>query len=112
MILLVGIKNYLAEQVTGILRVESYFTWNCIMTIAEQIYALVKSLPQDQASEILNFAEFVCAKYLGANQPIQPVNSLHWTELVDSLAGSWKDDFPTLEDIRAESGQNILRESL
>jgi hypothetical protein len=28
------------------------------MTIAEQIYALVKTLPQDQADEILTFAEF------------------------------------------------------
>ena len=34
-----------------------------------------------------------------------------WTELVYSLAGTWVEDFPTLEEIRAESGEDILRES-
>lgn len=29
------------------------------MTIAEQIYTLVKTLPQDDANEILTFAEFI-----------------------------------------------------
>lgn len=82
-----------------------------MMTIAEQIYALVKSLPQDQASEILNFAEFIRAKHLNANQP-STVNSTPWVELVYSLAGTWGEDFPALEDIRADSEQNILRESL
>jgi hypothetical protein len=83
------------------------------MTIAEQIYAIVKALPQDQASEILTFAEFIRAKHLNANQPSGTVDSLMpWTELVNSLAGSWAKDFPTLEDIRTSSGEDILRESL
>ena len=83
------------------------------MTIAEQIYAIVKALPQDQASEILTFAEFIHAKHLNANQPSGTVDSLMpWTELVNSLAGSWAKDFPTLEDIRTSSGEDILRESL
>ena len=83
------------------------------MTIAEQIYAIVKTLPKDQASEILTFAEFLCAKHLSANQPTDTVDSpIPWTELVFSLAGTWAKDFPSLEDIRAESGQDILRESL
>lgn len=82
------------------------------MTIAEQIYELVKSLPQDQASEILTFAESVRAKYLNAHQPSAVVAPVPWAELVYSLAGSWGEDFPTLEDIRANSGQDILRESL
>lgn len=83
------------------------------MTIAEQIYAIVKSLPQDQADEILNFAEFIRAKHLNANQTVnQSANQFPWGELVFSLAGTWKDDFPTLEEIRTESGQDILRESL
>ncbi|WP_244944981.1 DUF2281 domain-containing protein [Nostoc sphaeroides] len=34
------------------------------MNIAEQIYALVKSLPQEQASEVLTFAEFTRTKHL------------------------------------------------
>lgn len=82
------------------------------MTIAEQIYAIAKSLPQDQADEILTFAEFIRAKHLNANQSINTGNLVPWAELVHSLTGTWKDDFPTLEDIRAESGQDILRESL
>ena len=83
------------------------------MTIAEQIYAIVKTLPKDQASEILTFAELVSAKHLSANQPTDTVDSpIPWTELIFSLAGTWAKDFPSLEDIRAESGQDILRESL
>ena len=38
-------------------------------------------------------------------------NHLSWTELVYSLAGTWKEDFSSLEEIRAGSGQDILRES-
>ncbi|AFZ58500.1 DUF2281 domain-containing protein [Anabaena cylindrica FACHB-243] len=83
------------------------------MTIAEQIYAIVKTLPQDQADEILTFAELIRAKHLNANQTVnQSANQLSWVELVYSLAGTWKEDFPTLEEIRAESEQDILRESL
>ncbi|MEB3180085.1 MAG: DUF2281 domain-containing protein [Nostocaceae cyanobacterium] len=85
---------------------------NPIMTIAEQIYELVKSLPQDQASEILTFAEFIRAKYQDANQPIATVTAVPWVELVYSLAGTWGEDFPTLDDIRTELGQNIPRETL
>ncbi|MFM6040894.1 MAG: DUF2281 domain-containing protein [Sphaerospermopsis kisseleviana] len=82
------------------------------MTIAEQISAIAKTLPQDQADEILTFAEFIRAKHLNANQTVKNLDQLPWSELVYSLAGTWKDDFPTLEEIRAESGQDILRESL
>ena len=84
-----------------------------MMTIAEQIYTLVKTLPQEQASEVLAFVEFICAKHLNANQPSSTVNSsIPWAELVNSLAGAWANEFPTLEDIRAGSGRDILRESL
>jgi hypothetical protein len=82
------------------------------MTIAEQIYALVKSLPQDQASEVLTFAEFIRARHLKDNQSIGAIDPVPWAELVYSLAGTWGEDFPALEDIRAESEQDILRESL
>jgi hypothetical protein len=82
------------------------------MTVIEQIYAIVKTLPQDQASEILTFAEFIRAKYLNAHQSTDTVDSLtSWQELVYSLAGTWAEDFPTLEEIRTESGEDILRES-
>ncbi len=82
------------------------------MTIAEQIYELVKSLPQEQASEILDFAEFIRAKSLNADRTDSTGVTSSWTELVNSLAGSWGEDFPSLEEIRATSGHDILRESL
>jgi len=83
------------------------------MTIAEQIYALVKNLPQEQASEVLTFAEFISSRHSIKNPLTNTADtSLSWTELVDSLAGAWADDFPSLESIRVEEGQDILRESL
>ncbi|KAM3115519.1 DUF2281 domain-containing protein [Phormidesmis sp. 146-33] len=54
------------------------------MTIAEQIYTLVRTLPQDQASTILMFAEFVSAKHLNANQTTSP------TFLNNSQSASFK----------------------
>jgi hypothetical protein len=82
------------------------------MTVIEQIYAIVKTLPQNQASEILTFAQFIRAKYLNENESTHTVDtSTPWTELVYSLAGAWVEDFPTLEEIRDQSGEDILRES-
>jgi hypothetical protein len=40
------------------------------MTIIEQLYAIVKSLPQEQASEILTFAELIRAQHLNAKESI------------------------------------------
>jgi len=82
------------------------------MTIIEQIYAIVKSLPPEQASEILTFAEFIRTQHLNSNQSIATLDtSTPWEELVYSLAGTWAQDFPTLEHIRADLGEDILRES-
>jgi hypothetical protein len=83
------------------------------MTIADQIYRLVKTLPQDDANEILTFAEFIKRKRENGLQPTESEESqVPWPELVRSLAGAWADDFPDLETIRAGMGQDILRESL
>jgi hypothetical protein len=83
------------------------------MTIAEQIYALVKHLPQEQAGKILTFTKYICTRSLAPNQLIDVgAAQAPWGELVSSLAGAWADDFPDLEDIRAGVGQDILRESL
>lgn len=35
-----------------------------------------------------------------------------WPQDVINLAGSWKDDFPTLEEIRSGGGRDHLREGL
>lgn len=66
------------------------------MNIAEQIYALVKSLPQEQAREVLSFAEFIRNKNLNDNQPIDIADSVSWAEFVYSLTGAWKVFFPSL----------------
>ena len=67
------------------------------MTIADQIYTLVKTLSQDEANEILTFAEFIKSKRENGVQPTDPEEpQLPWPELVRSLAGAWADDFPEL----------------
>jgi hypothetical protein len=67
------------------------------MTIAEQIYSLAKNLPQEQAREILTFAEYIYSK----NQSGEAADSMvSWGELVHSLVGAWGDNFPSLEDMR------------
>ncbi|WP_088894276.1 hypothetical protein [Leptolyngbya ohadii] len=81
------------------------------MSIAEQIYAIVKTLPLDQAREILEFAESMQSKHSVEGED-QAIALLSWTELVNSFAGAWADDFPTLEEIRAGEGQDALRENL
>lgn len=81
------------------------------MTIAEQIYAIVKTLPQEQASEILAFAELIRSRHSTRVDDLA-ITSLSWADLVNSLAGAWAEDFPTLEEIRAGEGQDTLRESL
>ncbi|MBE9011941.1 DUF2281 domain-containing protein [Pseudanabaenaceae cyanobacterium LEGE 13415] len=81
------------------------------MSIAEQIYAIVKTLPPDQARKIFEFAESIQSKH-SVEGDDQVVSSLSWAELVNSLAGAWADDFPTLEEIRAREGQDAVRESL
>ncbi|MFO0409000.1 MAG: DUF2281 domain-containing protein, partial [Dolichospermum sp.] len=68
-------------------------------------------LPPAQAEEILNFAEFIRNKHLNTNQNINNSQNLSWEELVYSLAGTWKDDFPSLEEIRSTTGEDVLRES-
>lgn len=35
-----------------------------------------------------------------------------WPQDIIQLAGSWKDDFPTIEEIRSEQSQDSLRERL
>ncbi len=81
------------------------------MTIAEQIYTLVQSLPQDKASQVLTFAESIRGE-LRRSQSGHAIDELPWAEFVYSLAGAWGDDFPALEEIRGNAGQDIVRESL
>jgi hypothetical protein len=82
------------------------------MTLAEQIYALVKTLPPEQASEVLTFAESFRAKHSDEHLSVQADDQAAWANFVYSLAGAWGQDFPDLEEIRKDSGQDIDRESL
>ena len=50
----------------------------------------------------MTFAELIRAKHLNTKQTVNNIDQLPWSEFVYSLAGTWKDDFPTLEDIRKE----------
>lgn len=77
------------------------------MTIAEQIYTLVKTLPPGQASEILAFAEYIGRNHERIVQPIETEEQQQapWSEFIHSLAGSWADDFPDLETIRSPSSK-------
>ena len=53
------------------------------MTIIEQLYAIVKNLPQEQASEILTFAEFIRAQHLNAQESIAILDtSTPWFEVI------------------------------
>jgi len=66
-------------------------------------------MPQEQAREILTFAEFIQSQHQNADNAIASLdNSTPWEELVYSLAGTWAEDFPNLEEIRADLGKDIL----
>jgi hypothetical protein len=81
------------------------------MTIADQIYSIVKTLPQEQASKLLNFAETIRTSHLITDRPMPKKTDLTaWQELVYDLAGSWGEDFPSLSEIRSDS-EDVLRES-
>jgi len=95
--------------------------------IRQKAIALLERLPEamlDEAVQLLESLHIKADQFthikseertsnaldLNSNQPID--TTIPWAEVVRSLAGVWKEDFPTLEDIRAESGHDIVRESL
>jgi hypothetical protein len=82
------------------------------MTIAEQVYELVRSLPDDQVHEVLLFAQTVLKKHeMDTETPEEKAERMaQWRELVRSTAGAWP-DFPTLEEIRASEVPDSPRES-
>lgn len=85
------------------------FTWKLIMTIAEQIYKLVQNLPQDQASEVLTFTEFVCAKHLN----ITSLNSIKSMDFKGSLERLYNltQDSPAIDPVAwIQEGRQDLNE--
>jgi len=53
--------------------VDMHSIGNLSMTIADQIYTLVKAFPPEQASEVLLFAEFVRTKFGDRSHPTQTI---------------------------------------
>ncbi len=87
------------------------------MTIAEQIYKIVLTLPERKAAEVLTIVESMQTEPEQKDRDNLPddldeLDRLSWPEFVQAVAGSWGDDFPTLEEIRAGEGQDAPRESL
>lgn len=85
------------------------------MTVVEKICELVQTLPEEQAAKVLTFVESVRAQQQEKAKDSLPddlddLDKLTWPEFVRAVAGSWGDDFPTLEEIRAGEGQDAQRE--
>jgi hypothetical protein len=79
------------------------------MTIAEQVYTIVQSLSEEQASEVLSFAATLQQR---DSPPAIPEDEaqMRWQALVRSTAGAFP-DFPSLEEIRSGYGEDVPRES-
>jgi hypothetical protein len=60
-------------------------------SIAEKVFQAVNALPEQQAAEVLDFAEFLLARQSG--KPEQPsVETDDWREF-ESYAGAWSGKF-------------------
>ena len=86
------------------------------MSTADALYTLVKAMPEEQASMVLRFAEFL--QHQSQSSTTQQKLSLEsnssaltWSAEMRSLAGAWT-DFPTVEEIRSGFGPNTPREPL
>lgn len=79
------------------------------MTVAEQIYELVRALPEEKAAEVLTFAESIRAKQTSEKSAAADQMS-DWHRFLDSIDPADWDDFPTLEEIRANQGEDAPRE--
>lgn len=85
------------------------------MATAETIYELVKKLPDEQINLVLGFIQFLLkGEWILPATPEtdsagETSQQLPWPELVQSLSGAWA-DFPSLDDIRNEQGQDYPRE--
>ncbi|EKU98063.1 hypothetical protein Lepto7375DRAFT_7323 [Leptolyngbya sp. PCC 7375] len=92
------------------------------MTTAEAIYELVKKLPDEQMNLVMGFIQFLLKGEWTVPVPStsaevsQSSVQLSWPEFVQSLSGSWSDfpdsDFPDIDEIRGDQGQDCQREIL
>lgn len=77
------------------------------MTLAEQVYEVVKQLPDEKVTEVLTFANSIKTQ-----EDISDDEKMaNWHRFLDSLDAAVWADFPTLEEIRANQGEDVPRES-
>ncbi len=69
------------------------------MLTAEQIYQEFESLPENMRAEVLDYITQLKGKLVHRQRA--EIRHPIWPQEVRALAGSWKNDFPTLEEIRA-----------
>jgi len=81
------------------------------MTIAEQVYTIVQSLSEEQASQVLSFAATLQQRNAPSIILEDEETQMRWQELVRSTAGAFP-DFPSLEEIRSGYGEDVPRECL
>jgi hypothetical protein len=83
------------------------------MSTADKAYELVKTFSEEQAQLVLKFAQLIQQRGRQSNavsegQASEDIQS--WQELVQELSGAWP-DFPSAEELRANLGQDLTRES-
>ena len=65
---------------------------------------------EDKLKKAAKSSKVSVSKWIG--EIIKEKISTEWPQDVAGLAGSWKDDFPTLKEIRSTSGVDTQREDL
>lgn len=81
------------------------------MTVVEQIYEVVKQLQEEKAAKVLTFAEAVKAEQAEEESAASADKMAEWHRFLDSIDPADWEDFPTLEEIRANQGEDVPRES-
>lgn len=80
------------------------------MTVAEQVYEIVKQLPEDKVAEVLAFAKSIEQQALKAR--ISDAERMaDWHRFLDSIDPADWEDFPSLEEIRSWPSENAPKES-
>lgn len=80
------------------------------MAAAEELYQLIQTLPEDQITEVLHFAEFLKQKHLATTTPAIPPGTLtglrgiaRRAEAVQKMRGLLKTDRPAPTDQEVEA---------
>jgi hypothetical protein len=81
--------------------------------IAEKIFAAIKTLPEQQAAEVLDFAEFLQAKrtqgapgatpFKDEEMTVSPEEHAAWVEQMRAITAVQPMTYTTVEDLRREA---------